>query len=83
MSEQVRQTQAEVLSWIDKDITGPMRDFQNPNQEWRRLFSELYGTFLLVIVAAFTATVPIDRSASIRAGLAASLLRTSAESQSR
>jgi aquaporin Z len=52
VSEQVRQTQAEVLSWIDKDITGPMRDFQNPDQEWRRLFSELYGTFLLVIVAA-------------------------------
>jgi aquaporin Z len=52
VSEQVRQAQAEVLSWIDQDITGPMRDFQNPNQEWRRLFSELYGTFLLVIVAA-------------------------------
>src|SRR5689334_24084331 len=29
-----------------------MADFQDPNQEWRRLFSELYGTFLLVIVAA-------------------------------
>ena len=27
-------------------------DFQNPDQEWRRLFSELYGTFLLVMVAA-------------------------------
>ena len=27
-------------------------DFQDPSQEWRRLFSELYGTFLLVIVAA-------------------------------
>jgi aquaporin Z len=27
-------------------------DFQDPDQEWRRLFSELYGTFLLVIVAA-------------------------------
>jgi len=52
VSEQVRQAQAEVLNWIDQDITGPMRDFQNPNQEWRRLFSELYGTFLLVIVAA-------------------------------
>ena len=52
MSEQVREAQADILSWIDKDITGPMRDFQNPDQEWRRLFSELYGTFLLVIVAA-------------------------------
>ena len=25
---------------------------QNPDQEWRRLFSEMYGTFLLVMVAA-------------------------------
>jgi aquaporin Z len=37
---------------IDKDIFEPIADFQNPKQEWRRLFSELYGTFLLVIVAA-------------------------------
>ena len=29
-----------------------MQDFQDPTQEWRRLFSELFGTFLLVIVAA-------------------------------
>jgi aquaporin Z len=41
-----------VLGWIDRDITGPMADFQDPDQEWRRLFSELYGTFLLVMVAA-------------------------------
>ena len=26
--------------------------FQDPSQEWRRLFSELLGTFLLVLVAA-------------------------------
>jgi aquaporin Z len=29
-----------------------IQDFDDPRQEWRRLFSELYGTFLLVIVAA-------------------------------
>src|SRR5262249_11297444 len=29
-----------------------MEDFENPSQEWRRLFSELLGTFLLVLVAA-------------------------------
>jgi len=29
-----------------------MRDFQDPKLEFRRLFSELYGTFLLVLVAA-------------------------------
>ena len=29
-----------------------LADFQDPDQEWRRLFSELFGTFLLVMVAA-------------------------------
>src|SRR5262245_17229035 len=52
MSESIHRAEAGVLGWIDRDITGPMQDFQDPNQEWRRLFSELYGTFLLVIVAA-------------------------------
>jgi aquaporin Z len=52
MSESLKRAEAGVLGWIDRDITGPMADFQDPNQEWRRLFSELYGTFLLVLVAA-------------------------------
>jgi aquaporin Z len=52
MSEDLRRAEAGVLGWIDRDITGPMADFQDPDQEWRRLFSELYGTFLLVLVAA-------------------------------
>ncbi len=52
MDDELRQAEAGVLGWIDRDITGPMRDFQDPGQEWRRLFSEVYGTFLLVIVAA-------------------------------
>ena len=29
-----------------------IENFKDPRQEWRRLFSELYGTFFLVIVAA-------------------------------
>ena len=29
-----------------------MEDFADPSQEWRRLFSEVLGTFLLVLVAA-------------------------------
>jgi aquaporin Z len=52
LSESVQRAEAGVLAFIDRDITGPMQDFQDPSQEWRRLFSELYGTFLLVIVAA-------------------------------
>ena len=40
--------------WEEKEerFLTAIADFQNPNQEWRRLFSELYGTFFLVIVAA-------------------------------
>ncbi len=51
MNTQLQQAEVGVLGWIDRDITGPMADFQNPAQEWRRLFSEFYGTFLLVLVA--------------------------------
>ncbi|HWQ02654.1 MAG TPA: aquaporin [Gaiellaceae bacterium] len=52
MDERLKRAEEGVLGWIDSDITGPLADFQNPKQEWRRLFSELYGTFLLVLVAA-------------------------------
>jgi aquaporin Z len=52
LNSQLQRAEAGVLGWIDRDITGPMADFQNPDQEWRRLFSEFYGTFLLVLVAA-------------------------------
>src|SRR5215470_12657046 len=52
MDERLRRAEDSVLGWIDRDITGPIADFQDPNQEWRRLFSELYGTFFLVLVAA-------------------------------
>jgi hypothetical protein len=31
---------------------GDREDFDNPRLEWRRLFSELLGTFALVLVAA-------------------------------
>jgi aquaporin Z len=45
-----------VTGWIAAEIEHgfirPVADFRNPSQEWRRLFSELLGTFLLVLVAA-------------------------------
>ena len=52
MSASVRMTEREVAGWIDRELLGPMADFQDPSQEWRRLFSELYGTLLLVLAAA-------------------------------
>jgi aquaporin Z len=44
--------QSRVLAYVDREIVQSLRDFQDPRQEWRRLFSELLGTFFLVLVAA-------------------------------
>jgi aquaporin Z len=41
-----------VAEEFERNIVGPIEDFQDPSQEWRRLFSELLGTFFLVLVAA-------------------------------
>jgi len=47
------QAEAEgALSHLDHEIVASLNDFHDPNQEWRRLFSELLGTFFLVLVAA-------------------------------
>src|ERR1700756_673599 len=40
------------LSYLNHEIVASLDDFQDPSQEWRRLFSELLGTFFLVLVAA-------------------------------
>ena len=36
----------------EQGVIDRIEDFQDPSQEWRRLFSELLGTFFLVLVAA-------------------------------
>jgi len=50
--EGTSETRARVERWIEADVLQPLKDFQDPRQEWRRLFSELLGTFFLVLVAA-------------------------------
>jgi hypothetical protein len=40
------------LSHLNHEIVAALEDFHDPSQEWRRLFSELLGTFFLVLVAA-------------------------------
>ena len=50
--EGTSETRARVERWIEADVFQPLKDFQDPRQEWRRLFSELLGTFFLVLVAA-------------------------------
>jgi len=37
---------------VERDVIARIEDFHDPKQEWRRLFSELFGTFFLVLVAA-------------------------------
>jgi aquaporin Z len=44
--------EAEELVGEAREAVRAMEDFQDPSQEWRRLCSELFGTFLLVLVAA-------------------------------
>jgi aquaporin Z len=41
-----------LTGWLDVNVITPIEDFKDPRQEWRRLFSELLGTFFLVLVAA-------------------------------
>ena len=41
-----------VLTYVDEEVAGVFADFRDPSREWRRLFSELLGTFFLVLVAA-------------------------------
>ncbi len=50
--EQARQRAGRFERWFEVEVVQPIADFQDPSQEWRRLFSELLGTFFLVLVAA-------------------------------
>src|SRR5213596_230380 len=40
------------IETAEQRFVASAEDFQDPSQEWRRLFSELLGTFFLVLVAA-------------------------------
>jgi aquaporin Z len=40
------------LARYEKNLIDRVTDFNDPRQEWRRLFSELLGTFFLVLAAA-------------------------------
>jgi aquaporin Z len=57
--------------WFEMEVLDPISDFHDPKQEWRRLFSELLGTFFLVLVAAGGGMMgqafphTIDRSAAV------------------
>jgi aquaporin Z len=46
------------------------RDFDNPRHEWRRLFSEILGTFLLVLVGAGGGVVGAFSNGAIERGAA-------------
>ena len=40
------------IARYERDVHERIENFNDPRQEWRRLFSELLGTFFLVLVAA-------------------------------
>jgi len=45
--------------------TAPAADFQQPKHEWRRVFSEAWGTFLLVVVASGAGVVGAQSGGAI------------------
>jgi aquaporin Z len=40
------------IARYEQEVVDRITDFNDPRQEWRRLFSEVLGTFFLVLVAA-------------------------------
>ena len=46
------------LARYERNVIERITDFNDPRQEWRRLFSELLGTFFLVLATSGTATRP-------------------------
>ena len=40
------------IARYEQEVVQRIQDFNDPRQEWRRLFSEVLGTFFLVLVAA-------------------------------
>jgi aquaporin Z len=40
------------LERYEQSVINRIEDFRDPRQEWRRMFAEVFGTFLLVLVAA-------------------------------
>jgi len=47
-----QQTSSGIVGYVDREVVETVENFQDPSREWRRLFSELLGTFFLVLVAA-------------------------------
>jgi aquaporin Z len=52
------------------EVPGGGPDFDDPRHEWRRLFSELFGTFLLVLVGAGGGVVGAASHGAIERGAA-------------
>jgi aquaporin Z len=44
-------------------------DFLNPTLEWRRIFTETWGTFLLVVVAAGSRVVAVKNGGAVTLGM--------------
>src|SRR4051794_22269585 len=60
-----------LIARYEQDAVKRIEDFNDPRQEWRRLFSDLLGTFFLVLVAAGGGMMgqafpnPISRTAAV------------------
>lgn len=55
---------------VDRSISERIEDFDNPKQEWRRLTSELIGTFFLVLAASGAPMVGVSYVGTVGLGMA-------------
>lgn len=58
------------LQEVDQEVKDRINNFNDPRQEWRRLISEVVGTFLLVIAAAGAPMVGVAYPGTVGLGMA-------------
>jgi len=51
-SSVTQNTENAIAAFVEQDVVTTLKNFADPSREWRRLISELLGTFFLVLVAA-------------------------------
>ena len=69
------------LARYEQSVIERVADFNDPRQEWRRLFSELLGTFFLVLVAAGGAMLHAQGKITLAAAVAITALALSTPRQ--
>jgi aquaporin Z len=58
---------SKIAQRFETDVVEPMDDFDDPSQEWRRLFSEALGTFIVQLLGATLACLFLQHVVDVSA----------------